>query len=45
MTNGNIEYEYSMHKGCHYFFEVDPRTELITKWRFEGSENDCQIPD
>ena len=45
LTNRNIEYYYSLSQECHYYFEVDPRTDVIIKWRFEGNEHDCQIPN
>ena len=45
LKNGHVEYEYSMYRQCHYYFEVDPKNDLIVGWRFEGNDNDCKIPN
>lgn len=43
LENGNEEFEFLQGKHCRVFFEVDKNTNVITGWRFEGSEKDCQI--
>ena len=43
LKNGNTENEYEFRGTCHYFFEFNPETRIIEKWRFEGSEKDCAI--
>ena len=51
LPNGNIEIEYLHVKNaygryghCRVFFEVNPDTEIIVDWRYEGSEKACVIP-
>lgn len=43
LPNGNIENEYRFRETCRYFFEVDPKSRVILRWRFQGTERDCQI--
>lgn len=43
LENGNEQYEYMFRRSCFYFFEVKKSTQMIVGWRFEGSEEDCQI--
>jgi hypothetical protein len=43
LSNGNIENEYRYRGTCRYFYEFDPSTKIILRWRFEGSESDCEI--
>ena len=44
MTNGILEYGYRLYPGCNYYFEVDPKSEVVIRWRFEGDESNCKIP-
>ena len=43
LDSGNVEHGYLFRRSCRYFFEVDQHTEVIVRWRFEGSEKDCAI--
>lgn len=43
LPNGNAENEYEFRGTCSYFFEYDPKTNVIVGWRFEGNERDCEI--
>ncbi len=41
LQNGNIENEYRYRRSCRTFFEFDPNTRIIVRWRFEGLKEDC----
>lgn len=43
LQNGNIENEYFLRGTCRYFYEIDPKTRLIVRFRFEGNVKDCGI--
>ena len=43
LENGNLEYQYAHYRECRYFFEVDPESDTILSFRFEGEEDDCII--
>ncbi len=43
VLNGNVENEYKWRGTCRYFIEFDPRTRIIVRWRFTGSEEDCTV--
>lgn len=43
LLNGNLENGYRHRGSCVYFFEINPDTHKIVKWRFEGSTKDCSI--
>lgn len=43
LQDGNMENEYEFRGTCRYFFEFDPKTQIIVGWRFTGSEEDCVI--
>ncbi len=43
LANGNIENEYRYQGACLYFYEFDPATTVIVRWRFEGPQSDCRI--
>jgi len=45
LPNGSIEREYWLRKGaCRFFYEYDPNTEIIIRWRYEGGEENCVKP-
>ena len=48
LSNGNREigwlytWGYRYRKGeCRRYYEYDPKTDIIVRWRFEGAESDC----
>lgn len=43
LLNGNLENGYRHRGSCVYFFEINPDTHKIVKWRFEGRTKDCSI--
>jgi hypothetical protein len=43
LANGDVEYVYRFQGSCRYFFEVDPKSNVMVKWRYEGSDRDCAI--
>ncbi len=41
LDDGTQELKYSCcSKTCYYYYLVDPKTNIITSWRYEG---DCRI--
>lgn len=44
LPNGHIEKEYRWIRSCRYYYEIDPATNIIVGWRFEGSKQDCVTP-
>lgn len=45
LPNGNIEEEYWLRNGaCRYYYEVDHKTWIIVRWRYEGGEENCVKP-
>src|SRR2546421_614203 len=43
LPNGNIEEGYPGLRSCRYYFEIDKTTRTIVNWRFEGTEDDCEV--
>lgn len=43
LLNGNMENGYQYRGSCVYLLEINPDTQKIVKWRFEGSVQDCSI--
>ena len=43
LPNGNIENTYQGRGSCRIFFEYNPQTRIIVAFRFEGTEQDCEI--
>jgi hypothetical protein len=43
LPGGKVEREYRFYGECRFFFEVDPATNIVASWRYEGSEEDCAI--
>ena len=43
LPNGNIENKYKKWRTCHKFYEFNPDTRMIVRWRFEGKTEDCTI--
>lgn len=43
LPNGNMENEYKYRGTCRYFFEYDPETRVIVRWRFTGDKKDCVV--
>lgn len=43
LDNGNIEYKFFEGRTCRTVFEVNPRTQIIVDFRFEGNKEDCFI--
>jgi hypothetical protein len=43
LSNGAIENEYRWRGACHYFFEINPKTNIIVRWRYQGNDGDCAI--
>lgn len=42
LPNGNLEDEYWLYKGaCRIYYEYNPETGIIVRWRFEGGEQNC----
>jgi len=41
LPNGHMEEEWSHGARCRKFFEYDPATNIIVKWRFTGLPADC----
>lgn len=46
LPNGNLEDKYDgrfwKNSGsCWVYYEYDPKTKIITSWRYEGSDADC----
>ena len=44
LDNGNIEYRYRYLGDCVRLFEVDPKSRIILRVGFEGSEKFCILP-
>lgn len=49
LENGNFEYMYK-HQGpkadqrpCVWFLEINPKTRLVKRFRYEGKDSDCTI--
>jgi len=47
LPNGHTETEFQPSTigsgGCRVFYEIDPVTNVIVNWRFEGTEQDCAV--
>lgn len=43
-VTGHIEYEFHLRATCHYFLLVEPETNIVVGWRYEGKRSDCAIP-
>lgn len=43
LPDGQAENEYRGRGTCKKFFQFDPKTRIITGFRFEGSDSDCAI--
>jgi hypothetical protein len=43
LPNGNVEHSYKWRGSCRKFFEYDPKTRIIVAFRWEGSEQDCEV--
>lgn len=43
LLNGNLENGYRLNQGCTYYFEINPNTSKIVRWRYKGSEDACSI--
>lgn len=43
LANGNVEYRFLYRQDCTEIYEVDPKTRLIVRADFEGSERSCTI--
>lgn len=43
LDNGNVEYKFFEGRTCRTVFEVNPITQIIVDFRFEGNEEDCFI--
>ena len=43
LPNGNVENTYRGRGTCRSFYEFDPRTRIILGFRWEGTEQDCEI--
>ena len=43
LSNGNTEIEVRTSSGsrCRVFYEVEPESRTIVRWRFDGSKVDC----
>jgi hypothetical protein len=42
LENGNVEYRYPYStKSCVTVYEVDPETDVIKRFSFEGDKKDC----
>lgn len=42
LTNGNVEYRYPYStKTCVTVYEINPQTEIIIRFSFEGEKKDC----
>ncbi len=44
LSNGNTEIGFRHSRECRYFFQIDKTTNKIVAWRFEGTEDTCEIP-
>ena len=43
LPNGHVEYVTKRRGSCRGFYEIDPKSETVVGWRFEGSTEDCAI--
>jgi hypothetical protein len=43
LSNGVLEREYEFRGSCRLFFSVDPSTNIVVSWRYEGSNMDCAV--
>ena len=47
LSDGNIEQEYLHSMGkrgtCRVFYRINPETQTIESWRYEGSDRACAI--
>jgi hypothetical protein len=43
LANGHLEYRYRQANDCVEIYEVDPKTRLIVRTDFEGSDKSCII--
>jgi len=41
ISNGHMEEEWAHGARCREFFEYDPATNIVVKWRFTGLPADC----
>ena len=46
LPNGHRQEQYAAGRGgeCRVFFEVEPVSQEIVRWAFDGSERECVIP-
>jgi len=43
LSDGRLERGYRYYGDCRFFFVLDPTTNVVLDWRFEGNEHDCAI--
>jgi hypothetical protein len=43
LDDGKVEREYEALRSCRLFFIVNPITNIVEGWRYEGSDKDCSI--
>jgi hypothetical protein len=43
LSNGNIEEQFAWSRQCRVYFEIDKASQVLVRWRFEGSEQECSL--
>jgi hypothetical protein len=43
LNNGNVEEGYRQWRACKYYFEIEPTTQKIVGWRYEGARDECVV--
>jgi hypothetical protein len=43
LSNGNVEEQFAWNRQCQVYFEIDKASQVVVRWRFEGSEQECSL--